>query len=167
MNGETTNDIDETDETAATMKVEVVDQLKTAISELESGERLTALTGGHGLQSRTFEFTWMTPTLAISFTMPYGRVLDDDETQQEDDANIGVACRLAILLIEADAAGSLLFKGEDSMSVSFDRFAGAHYHTTAADGKTIDSGSDWTGLIARFEHAFQSNGIDAMSIIWP
>ena len=164
MNDESSNSADEI---VTVNKDEAVNQLMTAIMELESGDELTVLTGGHGLQSRTFEFTWTTQTLAISFTMPYARVLDDDETQQEDDANIGAACRLAMLLIEADAAGSLLFKGENSMSVSFDRFVGAHYHTTAADGKIVDSGSDWTGLIARFEHAFQSNGIDAMSIIWP
>ncbi len=108
MSDEIIDDIDETDEMAATMKAETVEQLRTAIRELESGEGLTALMGGHGLQSRTFEFSWTTPTLAISYAMPYGRVLDNDETQQEDDANIGAACRLAILLIEADAAGSLL-----------------------------------------------------------
>ena len=167
MSDETINDIDETDETAATMKAEVVEQLRTAIRELESGEGLTALMGGHGFQSRTFEFSWTTPTLAISYAMPYGRVLDNDETQQEDDANIGAACRLAILLIEADAAGALLSEGETAMSVSFDRFTGAHYHTTDADGKIVDSGGDWSGLVARFEHAFHSNGTDAMSIIWP
>ncbi len=167
MSDETINDIDEIDETAATMKAEAVEQLRAVISELESGEGLTALTGGHGFQSRTFEFSWTTPTLSISYSMPYGRVLDDDGTQQEDDANIGAACRLAILLIEADAAGALLAEGEAAMSVSFDRFSGAHYHTTAADGKIVDSGDDWTGLVTRFEHAFQSKGLDEMSIIWP
>ena len=146
MNDETINNADEI---VTVNKDEAVTQLKTAIRELESGDGLTALTGGHGLQSRTFEFSWTSPTLAISFTMPYSRVLDDDETRQEDDANIGAACRLAILLIEADAAG-------------------ARYQTTDADGEIIDSGDDWTGLVARFERASQaSNNRDAMSIIWP
>ena len=165
MNDETINNADEI---VTVNKDEAVTQLKTAIRELESGDGLTALTGGHGLQSRTFEFSWTSPTLAISFTMPYSRVLDDDETRQEDDANIGAACRLAILLIESDAAGSLLAEGETAMSVSFDRFAGARYQTTDADGEIIDSGDDWTGLVVRFERAFQaSNNRDAMSIIWP
>ena len=158
---------DDTTEIATISKDDAVNQLKTAIRELESGDGLSALTGGHGLQSRTFEFSWTTPTLAISYAMPYARVLDDDETRQEDDAAIGAACRLAILLIESDAVGSLLAEGETAMSVSFDRIAGSHYHTTNAEGEIVDSGSDWSGLVARLDHAFQSNGLDAMSIIWP
>ena len=154
-------------ELAANSKDEAINQLKTAIRELESGEGLSALTGGHGLQSRTFEFSWMTPTLEISFIMPYGRVLEDDDTRHEDDANIGAACRLAILLIESAAAGSLLEDGETAMNVSFDRRAGARYQTTDDDGEIVDSGDDWTGLVARTERTFQSNGCDAMNIIWP
>ncbi|MBR4675947.1 MAG: hypothetical protein IKP00_15925 [Victivallales bacterium] len=33
-----------------------VEELKAAFSELESGEELTHLVGGHGIQSRVFEF---------------------------------------------------------------------------------------------------------------
>ena len=165
MNDETSNSVEEI---VTVNKDEAVNQLKTAIRELESGEGLTDLTGGHGLQSRTFEFSWTSPTLAISFTMPYARVLDDEEVRQEDDANISAACRLAILLIESDAAGVLLSEGETAMHVSFDRFAGAYYHTTDDNGEIIDSGDDWTGLVARFERASQANdGRDAVSIIWP
>lgn len=51
------------------------------------------------------------------------------------------------------------------MSVSFDRSAGAHYQTTAADGEIVDSGSDWSVLVARFVSASQSNVFDTMSII--
>ena len=164
MSDEIDND---TAKIAAISKDEAVNQLMTAIMELESGDELTVLTGGHGLQSRTFEFFWTTPTLEISYTMPYACVLDGDETRQEDDAAIGAACRLAILLIEADAAGSLLAEGETAMSVSFDRLDGAHYQTTDTNEEIVDSGDDWTGLVARFERASQSNGLDAMSIIWP
>lgn len=80
MSDEIDNDADET---VGIMKDEAIDQLKTAIKELESGEGLSALTGGHGLQSRTFEFFWTTPTLEISYTMPYARVLDDDESARQ------------------------------------------------------------------------------------
>ena len=162
MNDETSNSVDEI---AIISKDEAVNQLKTAISELESGEGLSALTGGHGFQSRTFEFFWTSPALVISFVMPYGRVLEDEETQQEDDANIGAACRLAILLIESDAAGSLLAEGENAMNVSFDRLTGAQYYTTA-DDEIVDSG-DWSRLVTRFKRVFQSNGQDALNIIWP
>ncbi len=164
MNDETSNSADEI---ATVSKDEAVNQLKTAIRELESGDGLTFLTGGHGLQSRTFEFSWSTPTLAISLNMPYDRVLEDDETRQTDDTSIGAACRLAILLIESDFAGSLLAEGESAMSVSFDKITGAHYQTTDANGEIVDSGSDWSGLVARFEHAFQTNDLDSVSIIWP
>ena len=155
------------DEIATVSKDEAITQLKTAIRELESGDGLTALTGGHGLQSRTFEFSWTSPALVISFTMPYARVLDDEEVRQEDDANIGAACRLAILLIESDATGALLSEGETAMHVSFDRFSGAYYQTTDDKGEVIDSGDDWNGLVARFERAFQTSGNDSVSIIWP
>ncbi len=164
MSEEIDND---TTEIAAFSKDEAINQLKTVIRELESGEGLSVLTGGHGLQSRTFEFSWTTPTLEISYTMPYARVLDDDETRQADDAAIGAACRLAILLIETDAAGSLLAEGETTMSVSFDRSAGPHYQTTTADGEIVDSGSDWSVFVGRFVRASQSNVFDTMSIIWP
>ena len=164
MNDETSNNVDEI---VTVSKDEAVTQLKTAIRELESGDGLTTLTGGHGLQSRTFEFSWTSPTLVISFTMPYARVLDDDDVRQEDDANIGAACRLAILLLESDAAGALLSEGETAMHVSFDRFAGAYYQTTDDNGEIIDSDDDWTGLVARFERAFQSSDGDSVSIIWP
>ena len=154
-------------ETSELAKTEAVNQLKNAIRELESGEGLSALTGGHGLQSRTFEFSWSSPTLTITFSMPYERVLEDDETRQEDDAAIGAACRLAILLIESDAAGSLLSEGESAMSVSFDRLEGASYWTTTDDGEIVDSGSDWSGLVARIERNFHSNDSEPLSIIWP
>ena len=158
---------DSTNEIAALAKDEAVNRLKTALRELDSGEGLSVLTGGHGLQSRTFEFSWSSPTLAISFSMPYSRVLDDDDVRQADDAAIGVACRLAILLIESDTAGLLYDEGETAISVSFDRLTGAHYQILGADGEIIDSGSDWTGLIARLERVIQSNGCEAVSIIWP
>ena len=164
MHDETTDD---NTESAAIAKTEAIGQLQNAIQELESGKGLSALTGGHGIQSRTFEFSWTTPTLEISYTMPYGRVLDDDETRQEDDAAIGAACRLAILLIKADDDGSLLAEGETAMSVSFDKLTGAHYQTTDADREIVDSGDDWSGLVARLERVSQSNDSEVMSIIWP
>ena len=164
MNDETSNSADEIETVS---KDEAVNQLKTAIRELESGDGLTALTGGHGLQSRTFEFSWSTPTLAISFTMPYDRILDDDESRQADNDNICAACRLAILLIESDAVGSLLAEGENAMSVSFDRLVGAHYQTTNTDREIVDSGDEWNGLVTRLARTMQSDGQDAVSIIWP
>ena len=148
------------------MNEETIDSLRNAIREIESVEGLTALTGGHGLQSRTFEFQWSSPTLEISFSMPYGRVLSDEETQRKDEADIGAACRLAILLIETDADGMLLDEGETSMLVTCDRDANARYQTSDADGNPVDSGDDWAGLVARLE-ARLGNDAECLSIIWP
>lgn len=148
-------------------KAAALDRLKTAIREIESGQPLSDLEGGHGIQSRTFEFAWKTPTLEIAFSMPYDRVLDDDETRQTDDDAIGAACRLAILLIEADAAGTLLAEGETALRASFDRLSGAAYRTTGPDGAVVDAADDWAPLAARLETAFHPAGGDLLSIIWP
>lgn len=148
-------------------KTAALDRLKTAIREIETGQPLSDLEGGHGIQSRTFEFTWSTPTLEIDLQMPYARVLDSEETQRDDDAAIGAACRLSILLIEADAAGTLLAEGEASMTVTFDRHDGASYRTTGPDGTLLDSADDWAPLAARLETIFQTDSPDALSIIWP
>ena len=59
-------------------RAEAVEELRAAFAELESGEGLTRFVGGHGLQSRVFEFEWRDPTLDISFRMPYARDLSDE-----------------------------------------------------------------------------------------
>lgn len=168
MSEETANDIAEpTADPAPGAKDEAIARLKTAIHELETGEGLTDLVGGHGFQSRTFEFAWTTPTLKISLSMPYARVLSGDGTRKEDGAAIGAACRLAILLIEADAAGTLLAEGEASMSVAYDKLDGPAYQTSASDGTLVDSAADWSPLVARLERTCQSDTSDPLSIIWP
>lgn len=148
-------------------KTAAVAMLTDAVRELESGAGLSALTGGHGLQSRTFEFSWESPNLAISFAMPYERFYSDEDERAEDEAAIGAACRLAILLIEADAAGSLLCPGESSVSVSFDKLAGRHYSVLTEDGTAVDSGDDWDGLVTRLKHIFTPQDCERLSIIWP
>ena len=74
-------------------------ELKAALSDLESGEGLTRFVGGHGIQSRVFEFEWDEPSLGIRFRLPCGRLLSDEESQKEDDAEIGAAIRMAVLLL--------------------------------------------------------------------
>ena len=65
-------------------RAEADDELRTAFAELESDEGLTRFIGGHGVQSRIFEFEWSEPALEISFHIPYARVLADEESQKED-----------------------------------------------------------------------------------
>ncbi len=72
---------------------DVIAELRAALVELEGGAGLSLFVGGHGLMSRRFEFSWSEPTLDINFQLPYARVLADEESQKEDDAEIGAAIR--------------------------------------------------------------------------
>ena len=74
-----------------------IEELRSAFAEIESTAGLTRLVGGHGIQSRVFEFEWREPSLEISFRLPYARVLSDEATQKEGDAEISAAIRMAIL----------------------------------------------------------------------
>ena len=93
------NDKDENAKDIETKRADAVEELRAAFAELESGEGLTRFVGGHGIQSRVFEFEWSDPALEISFRIPYARVLSDEASQKEDDEEIGAAIRMAILLL--------------------------------------------------------------------
>ena len=41
-------------------RAEAAEELRAAFAELESDEGLTRFIGGHGVQSRIFEFEWST-----------------------------------------------------------------------------------------------------------
>ena len=126
-------------------------ELKAALSDLESGEGLTRFVGGHGIQSRVFEFEWDEPALGIRFRLPCGRLLSDEESQKEDDAEIGAAIRMAILLLST--AG---------------RTGAATRIEVACDdrGPIEDSGADWGPLVRRLETVLGGD-TDAVSVIWP
>ena len=144
-----------------TRRAEAIEELRSAFAELESGAGLTRLVGGHGLQSRVFEFEWSEPTLGISFRLPYGRVLSDEESQKEDEAEIGAAIRMAILLLtmagRSDVESRIEVTGDDS---------GTTYAVRASDGTLEDSGADWGPLVKRLE-AELGDSPEALSIIWP
>ena len=142
-------------------RVEAVEELKAAFAELESGEGLTRLAGGHGIQSRVFEFAWSDPALEISFRIPYARVLSDEASQKADDEEIGAAIRMAILLLTA--AGRLA--SVSRMEVSCDD-RGTTYAVYGAEGELEDSGADWAPLVKRLETEFDG-GSEPLSIIWP
>ena len=80
-------------------RAEAIDELRAACAELESGEGLTRLVGGHGIQSRLFAFEWDEPALGIKFHLPYDRLLSSEESQKSDNEEIGAAIRMAILLL--------------------------------------------------------------------
>ena len=151
----------ENDEDMKTKRAEAVEELRDAFAEIESGEGLTRLVGGHGIQSRVFEFEWSEPALEISFRIPYARVLSDEASQKGDDEEIGAAIRMAILLLTT--AGRL--ESVSRIEVSCDD-RGTAYAVYGAEGELEDSGADWAPLVKRLETEFDG-GSEPLSIIWP
>ena len=144
------------------MRAAAIDELRAAFAELESGEGLTRLVGGHGIQSRVFEFEWREPSLEILFRLPYGRVLSDEASQKDDEEEIGAAIRMAMLLLS-----TVELRGEGSrISVSCDD-RGASYAVYSADGELEDSGTDWAPFVKRLEAELDGDAMDSLSIIWP
>ena len=152
------------DDNAAETRNETIAALNAALEELESGEGLSRFVDGHGLMSRRFEFEWREPKLEIDFRLPYARVLADEESQQDDDAEIGAAIRMAILLLTVDGEKANDIDGM-SLSVWVDE-SGAGYSIRDAEGEVVDSGDDWSGLVHRLESALPE-GEESLSVIWP
>lgn len=131
------------------------------MSDLESGEGLTRFVGGHGIQSRVFEFEWDEPSLGIRFRLPSGRLLSDEESQKEDDAEIGAAIRMAILLLSTVGRPGAAARIEVACD---DR--GPTYAVYAEGGDVEDSGADWSPLVRRLETVLGGE-TDAVSVICP
>ena len=136
-------------------------ELKAAFTELESGQGLARLVGGHGIQSRVFEFEWEEPALGIRFRLPYARLLQDEAAQKADDEEIGAAIRMAMLLLVTAER----MESESRIEVSCDD-RGTAYAVYSADGELEDSGTDWAPLVKRFETEFGDTA-EPLSIIWP
>ena len=136
-------------------------ELKAAFAELESGQGLTRLVGGHGIQSRVFEFEWDEPALGIRFRLPYARVLSDEETQKEDDEEIGAAIRMAMFLLTTAEHR----ESESRIEVSCDE-RGTAYAVYSAAGELEDSGTAGAPLVKRFETEFGAAS-EPLAIIWP
>ena len=151
----------ESEENREARRAGAIEGLRAAFAELESGEGLTRLVGGHGIQSRVFEFEWDEPALGIRLRLPYARVLSDEAAQKADDEEIGAAIRMAILLLTL--AGRLA--SVSRMEVSCDD-RGTTYAVYGAEGELEDSGTDWAPLVKRFEAEF-GEALEPLSIIWP
>ena len=149
----------------AEQRDEAIEELRSALAELESGEELSGFVEGHGLQSRYFAFSWRSDWLSISYRLPYARILSGEEAVSLDNARIGAAIRMAMLLLASDSGEALLQDGEVSLSVEADEF-GVRYAITGPDGEEIDSADDWQPLIARLENDLPSAG-ESLHIIWP
>jgi hypothetical protein len=154
-------------------RLAAIAELAAALDELEHGDGLQRLTDGHGLQSRVFAFQWEEPSLQIDFRLPYERVLMDKETQASDNAYIGAAIRLAIVLLEIECStqkdGQDKEKEAGRIVVSCDEY-GTRYAIYGADGATEDEGDDWNVLIAHLESVYYDSGPFSngqLNIIWP
>ena len=143
---------------------ETIAELNAALAELEGGEGLSSFIGGHGYMSIRFKFKWSEPNLDIDFNLPYARVLLDEETQKNDDAEIGAAIRMAILLLTVDGNNADNADGM-SLNVWVDEF-GAGYSMVDETGEQVDSGDDWSGLVRSLESKF-SVSEENFAVIWP
>lgn len=142
---------------------DVIAELRAALVELEGGAGLSLFVGGHGLMSRRFEFSWSEPTLDINFQLPYARVLADEESQQEDDAEVGAAIRMAILLMTVESRKF----NEEGLRVSvWATDAGTGYSIWGENGEEVESGDDWSGLVHRLELVLPDDEKD-LTVIWP
>ena len=149
----------------AEQRAETVEALRFALGELESGHALSGFVEGHGLQSWHFVFSWSSDWLSIEYRLPYARVLSGEEEMSFDNARIGAAIRMAILLLSSASAGALLHDGETALSVEAGE-SGAWYAITDQDGEEVDSADDWQPLISRLENDISSAG-ESFQIIWP
>ena len=153
------------DEHLAERRTETAETLRSALGELESGNALSDFVEGHGLQSWHFTFSWRSDWLSISFRLPYARVLSGEEEVSFDNARIGAAIRMAMLLLSATSAEAILHDGETELSVEAGEF-GVRYAVSGPDGEEIDSAEDWQPLVARLENDLSAAG-DGLQIIWP
>ena len=141
------------------MREEAVADLKDAIAELEAGEELTRFIVGSGFQSRRFVFQWDDEKLSIDLRLPYARVLADEEAQLLEVMELGVAMRMAILLLSVpdEGGGRIAVVGDED---------GVNYAVFDASGVMTDAGEDWDALAARLETAFPAKG-ESFTVIWP
>ena len=146
-------------------RVEAMEALRAALAELESGNALSDFVEGHGLQSRYFAFSWRSDWLSIEYRLPYARILSGEDAVNYDNARIGAAIRMAILLLSSASGDALLHDGEARLSVEASD-SGVRYAISGPDGEEIDSAYDWQPLIARLENDLPSAG-DSLQIIWP
>ena len=147
---------------------DAIAELRAALVELESGEGLSRFVGGHGLMSCLFEFQWNEPALEIDFRLPYARILAEEESQNEDDAEVGAAIRMAILLLTVESQKPESQKSvEECMRVSvWADERGTGYSIRDEKGELVDSDDDWSGLVHRLEAALPEGDQD-LTVIWP
>ncbi|MBR4221501.1 MAG: hypothetical protein IKR81_10110 [Victivallales bacterium] len=147
-------------------RMNVIAELRASLTSLDAGEGLSSFVEGHGLQSQLFRFSWSEPTLSIDLELPYACVLEDEEEQAADDAEIAASIRMAILLMVAAGSGTLLLDGEGRLAVFHDGDS-LGWAVYDVEGNLLDDAEDWETLVARLENAVPNNAENAVTIIWP
>ena len=142
-------------------RLEAIALLDDALEEIMSGEGLSTFVEGHGLQSRRFRFEWLEPSLQISYDLPTGRVLSPEDEQKADEAEIGAAIRMALVLLHAVQDGKAEAFEDGMLSVSCDD-EGARYAIHAPDGSVKDEENGWGGLVSRLEFLFRDSEEELM-----
>ena len=142
------------------MREEVVTRLRQVLAELDADEELTAFVEGAGFQSRVFVFQWNDAALSIDLRLPYARVLSSEEAQRQDAVELGVALRMAILLL------SVPDSGETRISVIADE-DGVDYAVFDASGAEADVGEGWETLVARLERVCPAAEAENITVFWP
>ena len=153
-------------EETSSQRISIMDDLRAELEGFEAGEGLSRFTGGHGLQSNVFRFSWDEPMLRIDLELPYACVLSEDEQQADDDAEISASMRMAILLLSAAEKGTLLQDGEARLVVTHDD-DDLWWGVYDADGNLLDVSEEWDSLAARLENALTDDAENALTFIWP
>ena len=153
-------------EETSSQRISIMDDLRAELEGFEAGEGLSRFTGGHGLQSNVFRFSWDEPMLRIDLELPYACVLSEDEQQADDDAEISASMRMAILLLSAAEKGTLLQDGEARLVVTHDD-DDLWWGVYDADGNLLDVSEEWDSLAARLENALADDAENALTFIWP
>ena len=141
-------------------RIAAIAALKVALEELDTEEGLTSFVEGHGIQSLFFVWRWNDERRRIDFHLPYARVLEIEEEQKEDSAEIAAAIKMALLLL---SLGNTL---EERIEVDCDE-DGTRYSVRTTDGELVDSGDDWRTLLNRIETILPSDAETNITIIWP
>jgi hypothetical protein len=141
------------------VRLDTIQKLSQTLQALEAGEELSYYIAGHGFQSRYFSFSWQDAILSIDIQLPYGLLLSNTETQTNYELSLGVALRMAILLLTAENLG------EARLEVFCDE-SGVSYSIYDGAGKVVDSGNDWTPIVKRLEQACAENN-ESITVVWP
>ena len=141
-------------------RIAAIAALNVALEELDTEEGLTSFVEGHGIQSLFFVWRWNDERRCIDFHLPYARVLETEEEQKEDSAEIAAAIKMALLLL---SLGNTL---EERIEVDCDE-DGTRYSVRTTDGELVDSGDDWRTLLNRIETILPSDAETNITIIWP